>query len=310
MAQICDLTELQPGSPVALTIGIFDGVHRGHQALISHTVQRAHILGGQSVALTFYPHPRTVLQPDAPVYDLTSLNERANLIAGLGIDVVATLRFTHELSILPAEAFLDLLKRHVNLRELCVGTEFALGRQRSGTPARLAELGVEQGFTVSTVAPVQIGGARVSSSRVRALVAAGDVEQAALLLGRYTRIEGIIVAGVQRGRTLGFPTANLALTGPYLLPANGIYAVYAEVDGARLPALANIGVRPTFGHANRLVEVHILDFKRTIYGQRLGVHMVKRLRDERRFPSADALVAQMQRDVAAARTVLVGNGAV
>jgi len=306
MAQICTLGELHPGAPVALTIGVFDGVHRGHQALIGQTVPRARLLGGQSVALTFYPHPRAVLAPATPVYELASLNERLHLIAALGLDVVATLEFTRELSLLPAEAFLDLVQQHINLRELWVGPDFALGHRRSGTVARLNKLGAQRGFTVHTVAPVDIGG-RVSSSRIRDLIAAGDVEQAALLLGRHYRIEGLVVAGERRGRRLGFATANLALTGPYLLPANGIYAVYAELEGPRLPAVANVGVRPTFGHHSRLVEVHILDFDRTIYGERVGVHMVKRLREEVRFPSVAALVGQMQRDVSDTRALLAGQ---
>jgi len=303
-ARICDLQDLRPERPAALTIGVFDGVHRGHQALISQTVQRARAIGGRSIVLTFYPHPRLVLRPDVPVYELTSLSERAELIAALGVDVVATLAFTKELSLLPAEAFIDMLLQHVALRELCVGPDFALGQGRSGTVAVLRELGAQRGFVVNAIPPVRLGGERVSSTRVRTLVAAGNVEQAAQLLGRPMVIEGTIITGVQRGRTLGFATANLAPAAPYLLPSNGIYAVYAELDGERLPAVANIGVRPTFGHNALLVEVHILDFDRVIYGKRLRVHLIKRLRDELRFASVDALVAQMQRDVAAARSVL------
>lgn len=303
-ARICDLNDLQPGLPAALTIGVFDGVHRGHQALISETIQHARTIGGESIVLTFYPHPRSVLRPGTPSHDLTSLPERTALIAALGVDVVATLHFTAELGRLSAEGFIDMLVQHVALRQLCVGPDFALGQGRSGTVAVLKRLGASRGFTVHTIAPVRVGGERVSSSRVRALVAAGNIEEAAQLLGRPMAIEGTIVTGVQRGRTLGFATANVAPSAPYLLPANGIYAVYAELNGERLPAVANIGVRPTFGHNSRLVEVHILDFDRTIYGQRLRVYLIKRLRDELRFASVDALVEQMHRDVAAARSVL------
>ena len=221
---------------------------------------------------------------------------------------LATLEFTRELSLLSAEAFLDLLQAHVNLRELWVGDDFALGHHRSGTVARLSELGAERGFIVHPVAPFDDGGERISSSRMRDLITAGDVEQAARLLGRYPFIDGTVISGLQRGRTLGFPTANLALSTAYLLPADGIYAVYAELDGVRLPAVANVGVRPTFGTNERLVEVYILDFERMIYGQVLGVHLVKRLRAEARFGSVAELVAQMQRDVSDARAVL-GNGA-
>ena len=277
MTHISDLKELVAGLPAVVTIGVFDGVHRGHQALIGQVVERAHAIGGTSVVLTFHPHPRAVLRPDVPTFVLTSLSERLRLIADLGVDTVATLEFTRELSLLSAEEFLDLLQAHVNMHELWVGDDFALGHHRSGTVARLSELGAERGFIVHPVAQFGDGGERISSSRVRDLITAGDVEQAARLLGRYPFIAGTVIAGLQRGRTLGFPTANLALNAAYLLPADGIYAVYAELDGVRLPAVANIGVRPTFGNNERLVEAYILDFDRMIYGQVLGVHLVKRL---------------------------------
>ena len=308
MTRISDLNELVPGLPAVVTIGVFDGVHRGHQALIGQVVERAHAIAGTSVVLTFHPHPRAVLRPDVPTYALTSLSERLRLIAELGVDTVATLEFTRALSLLSAEEFLDLLQAHVNLRELWVGDDFALGHHRSGTVARLSELGVERGFVVHPVTQFADGGDRISSSRVRDLMTAGDVAQAALLLGRYPYIAGTVIPGLQRGRTLGFPTANLALNAAYVLPADGIYAVYAELDGVRLPAVANIGVRPTFGTNDRLVEVYILDFDQRIYGKVLGVHLVKRLRPEARFASVADLVAQMRRDVADARSVL-GNGA-
>jgi riboflavin kinase/FMN adenylyltransferase len=304
MTHISDLNKLVPNLPAVVTIGVFDGVHRGHQDLIGQIVARARVIGGVSVVLTFHPHPRTVLRPDVPTYALTSLSERLRLIADLGVDTIATLEFTRELSLLSAEEFLDLLQKHVNLRELWVGDDFALGHHRSGTVARLSELGVERGFSVHPVAQFGNGGERISSSRVRELIMAGDVEHAAHLLGRYPYIAGTVIAGLQRGRKLGFPTANLALSAAYLLPADGIYAVYAELDGVRWPAVANIGVRPTFGNNDRLVEVHILDFNQMIYGQVLGVHLVKHLRAEARFASVDELAAQMQRDVVAARAAL------
>ncbi len=308
MTRISNLNELIPGLPAVVTIGVFDGVHRGHQALIGQVVERARTLGGESVVVTFHPHPRAVLRPDVPTYALTSLSERLRLISELGVDTIATVEFTRELSLLSAEEFLDLLQKHVNLRELWVGEDFALGHHRSGTVARLSELGAGRNFIVHAVAAVGAGGDSISSSRVRELITAGDVEQAARLLGRYPFISGTVVTGLRRGRTLGFPTANLTLSDMYLFPANGIYAVYAELDGIRLPAVANIGVRPTFGNNDRLVEVYILDFNRLIYGQAMGVHLVKRLRAEVRFATVDDLVTQMQRDVTAVRTVL-SNGA-
>ncbi len=285
-------------------MGVFDGVHIGHQALIGHTVQRGRLLGGASAAITFYPHPRAVLAPETVTYELTSLSERLALIARLGVDTVIPLRFTADLSRLSPEAFLDLVQRHLRLHELWVGPDFALGYKRTGSVARLKELGDQRSFSVGIVPPVLLAGERVSSSRVRAVIEAGDMEQARLLLGRFHRLEGVVVAGVGRGRALGFPTANLTLTSNYLLPANGIYAVYAEMGSSSLAAVANIGIRPTFGDSQRLVEVYIMDFEGDIYGQRLGVQLVRRLRQEIRFATVADLVAQMTRDVAEARRTL------
>lgn len=309
MARICKLTELAPAQPVALTIGIFDGVHRGHQALIGQAIGRARALNGQSAALTFYPHPKAVLSPGEPAYELMSFQDRLATIAALGIDVVATLEFTSELSRLSAETFLDLLQSHVNLRELWVGENFALGYRRSGTASRLRQLGAERGFLVQTIGLVDDGGVRISSSRIRDLIAGGEVGQAAEFLGRHYCLRGVVIRGHQRGRLLGFPTANLRLVADYLLPANGIYAVIVEIDGRRLPAVANVGVRPTFGMNERLVEAHILDFNADIYDQPIAVHLVKRLRDEERFASIDALIAHMHGDVSAARAALQSHDA-
>ena len=304
MVRVCSLHDLQPDAPAVMTIGVFDGVHRGHQALIGQVVARAAVIGGQSLVLVVYPHPRRVLDPGSTVLELTSYQERVDLIAGLGVDVVARLEFTLAVSMLAPEAFLDLVQAHVTLREIWGGPDFTVGHKRAGTAARLAELGAQRGFSMHTLEPITGQGGHVSSSRVRELIVAGDIEQATALLGRYPRLEGEVVPGHRRGRTLGFPTANLRFDTPYLLPQNGIYAVYADIGGVRHPALANIGVRPTFGNHDRLVEVHILDFDGDLYGQRLGVFLVSRLRAEERFSSIEALIAQMRRDVVQARELL------
>lgn len=303
MAHTKTLDELQPGAATALTIGMFDGVHRGHQALVEQVVQRGRALGGQSAAITFHPHPRAVLAPGAPVSLLTSLDDRLALLSNLGLDVVITLPFTLELSRLSPEAFLDLLQAHLNVKELWVGPDFALGHKRAGTVTRLRELSADRSFTVHTIVEMSIGGEKISSSRVRELLLAGDIEAATLQLGRFPSLAGVITPGARRGRTLGFPTANLALNANYLLPANGIYAVYAELDGAFLPAVANIGTRPTFEDGERLVEVYILDFDGDIYGRQMRVHLVQRLRAELRFASVSELVARMHEDVAEAQAV-------
>jgi riboflavin kinase / FMN adenylyltransferase len=287
-----------------MTIGVFDGVHRGHQALIGRVVARAAAIGGQSLVLIVHPPPRQVLMRGSAVFELTSYQERVDLIAGLGVDIVARLEFTPEVSLLAPEAFLDLVQAHVTLREIWGGPDFAVGHKRAGTVARLSELGAQRGFTMHTLEPVTGAGGQVSSSKVRELIVAGDIEQATAMLGRYPRLQGEVVPGDRRGRTLGFPTANLRFDTPYLLPANGIYAVYTDIGGVRRPAVANIGVRPTFGDNDRLVEVYVLDYDGDLYGQCLSVFLVSRLRDEERFPSIEALIAQMRRDVIQAREVL------
>ena len=298
--------ETKGGPPEAVvTIGVFDGVHLGHQALIRKVVERAEQLGVVSGCVTFSPHPEDVLRPDSDIAHLAAVEDRLEAIKALGVSEVEVLAFTPSLAKKSPEEFIDLLLKRFRLVELWVGSDFALGRGRSGTPERLAAIGREKGFEVCTFPPVVVGGQVVSSSRIRRLLAEGLVEEAARLLGRQCRLRGRVVPGDGRGRTLGFATANLSVPERMCVPDNGVYAVWARVDREEYrPAVANIGVRPTFDGGARQIEVHLMDYGEELYGRELAVDFVARLRSEQRFDSATALVEQIGKDVAHARALL------
>ena len=304
MRIIHDLTPLTPQEDVFLTIGIFDGVHRGHQYLIGQVVQRAREMEGLSALLTLHPHPLEVLAPGEAVRYLTTLEEKIALLGEMGLDMVIVLAFTPEVARTPARDFVLTLTRHLQLRELWVGPDFALGHQRQGGAAFLQQLGRELGFAVRVVAPFRLESEIVSSSRIRALLAEGQVAEATRLLGRYPSLQGEVVAGAERGKRLGFPTANLSLDERRMIPADGVYAVRVRLGEGIHDGVANIGVRPSFDNGERTVEAHLLDFDLEIYGQELKIQFVERLRDEQRYPSPDQLVAQMARDVRDARHIL------
>jgi riboflavin kinase/FMN adenylyltransferase len=293
-----------------LTIGNFDGVHRGHQALVSRMVQAAHDAGCLAGLLTFDPHPLSVLRPDAPLAYLTSADERAEVLTALGLDFVLVLPFSRQVAALSAAEFMSTLAGNIPLRALWIGPDFALGRGREGNAARLSEIGTQLGYSVEVVPPFEWQGQPVRSSRVRTLLGDdGDATQAAELLGRPYQIWGTVTPGAQRGRTIGFPTANLALpAGPLppgrLTPANGVYACWAWREARGTPAVVNVGVRPTFDNAHRSIEAFLLDFSGDLYGETMGLSFVRRLRGEQRFSSIDALVQQIEADVASARRVL------
>ena len=291
-------------APVSLTIGAFDGVHRGHQALISQMVADAHAADGLAGLLTFAPHPLAVLRPElSPAY-LTTPTERDEVLAGLGLDFVLVLPFTRETAALPAEDFMRQLAAHVPLRALWIGPDFALGRDRAGDAAHLAQLGAVLGYQVAVAPSFEWKGAPVRSSRIRQLLTAeGDVTTAAELLGRPYSIEGIVQGGAQRGRTIGFPTANLATPPQRLLPQNGVYACWAWRGERGHPAVVNVGIRPSFDAGALSVEAFLLDFSGDLYGEALSLSFSERLRGERRFDSPAALIAQIQADVSAARAL-------
>ncbi len=301
---ITDIYSTYLTRPSVVTLGSFDGVHRGHQHLINSVLTAARERNAASVVVTLNPHPKLVLRPGSDMELVSTLDERLELLKQLGTDYVVVFPFTVEHSQIRARDFVKLLVDHLHLIEFQCGPNFALGYKREGNVPFVRELGQEFGFTVTVVEPRQFEAGIISSTRVRELVGTGNVSAATELLGRFPVLRGVVVHGDHRGRQLGFPTANLNVPEKKLVPANGIYAVRVRLGDEWLNGAANIGVRPQFGGGPRLVEVYLLDFDREIYGQELEVHFVERLRDEKKFESVEALVAQMHRDVAKARAIL------
>jgi riboflavin kinase/FMN adenylyltransferase len=291
--------------PAFLTIGNFDGVHRGHQILVSEMVEAAHAAGCQAGLLTFDPHPVAVLRPDLALPYLTSPEERADLLAALGLDFVLILPFDRATAALSAAEFMQQIVARVPLCALWIGPDFALGRGRDGDAARLGDLGRELGYELRVTPAYDWRGEPVRSSRIRSLLAGeGAVAQAAELLGRPYEVWGEVVHGAERGRGLGFPTANLKLPAGRLAPAYGIYACWAWRGEIGYPAAVNVGVRPSFDNGHPSVEAYLLDFDGDLYGETLGLSFIERLRGEQRFADIHALIAQMGSDVAATRRTL------
>ncbi len=293
-----------------LTVGNFDGVHLGHQALLAAVVERARALKRPAAVYTFDPHPRRVLAPDRVEQLLMTPAQLEAELSARGIDVLVREAFTPAFSTLDAEAFLsDVLFARLAPAEIFVGRDFHFGKGRGGSDQTLAQLGPGLGMRVVIIPQVRAGGNDVSSTRVRRALRAGDVADAALCLGRPYAIRGSVASGDRRGRTLGFPTANLEPENE-LIPANGVYAILVRflelsASGARAwPAVCNVGTRPTFEAGRVLVEAHLLDWSGDLYGQRLELGFVERLRDERRFPDVQALRAQIAADADAARARL------
>jgi riboflavin kinase/FMN adenylyltransferase len=289
-----------------VTIGVFDGVHRGHQEIIGHTVKRARELGVQSVVVTFDPHPSEVVRPGSHPPVLTEPARKAELIEQLGVDVLCVLPFTLEFSRLSAEAFVhDVLVAHLHAALIVVGENFRFGHRAAGDVDLLRRLGRTFGFAVDG-APLVVDDSMIfSSTYIRSCVDAGDVTAAARALGRPHRVEGVVVRGDGRGREIGFPTANL-LTGQYAaVPADGVYAAWlVRGRGERLPAAVSIGTNPTFSGRERRVEAYVLDFDGDLYGERLALDFVTRLREMRTYTGVEPLVAQIHEDVAQTREVL------
>jgi len=297
-----ELSRVAPGRPCAVTIGVFDGVHRGHQHLVEVLLEHARRENLASVGLTFNPHPRTVLRPGTAITYLTSLEERIDLLQALGLDAVGVLAFTSELAQLSPLEFLSLLSEELEMKLLVVGPDFALGRNRAGTIGVMREIGHSLGFKVEVAPLLAEDGEKVGSSAVRQALSVGDVEAVARLLGRVFSLRGPVIAGDRRGRTLGFPTANIAIGLDRALPAYGIYVTQAYVRENAYESCTSIGIRPTFDVEPRpTVETYILDFDEDIYGQEMRIDLLSSLRGEVRFDSADDLVTQMHRDIEQAR---------
>jgi riboflavin kinase/FMN adenylyltransferase len=309
--EIVRLETLEPRGWVrpAVTVGNFDGVHRGHQALVGVALAAARAVSGTAVVLTFDPHPSHVLAPHRAPAALMTVEQKAEILRGLGVERVAVLPFTPALAAQRAEAFVcDVLSRALGARAVIVGANFRFGHDREGDVGMLERLGREQGFDVSTVAPVLHEGAPVSSTRIREALARGAVEAASELLGRRYFVEGVVRRGAGRGRTIGFPTANLDPVNE-TIPGGGVYAGWVrEPDDAAAPlhaAVVNVGRRPTFGSGgDLLVEAHLFDFAGDLYDRRLRLEFAHRLRDERTFSGLDALKAQIAADASEARRLL------
>jgi riboflavin kinase / FMN adenylyltransferase len=307
--EVVRLESLEPrGWPdAALAVGNFDGVHRGHQALVAHAVRDARATSGTSVVLTFDPHPSRVLSPDRAPSSLMTLEQKAEILAGLGVDRLAVLPFTVELSRHePQEFARDVLQRALGARVVVVGSSFRFGRGRSGDLTTLRRLGEELGFRVHGQRPVIARGGPISSTRIREALSRGAVDAARDFLGRRFFVDGVVVKGEGRGQRIGIPTANLDLANE-TVPGGGVYACWCRVLGngsAPRPAAVNVGRRPTFGGGVMTVEAHVLDYEGDLYGRTLRVEFEQRLREERTFPGAEALVAQIRSDIGEARRVL------
>lgn len=299
-----ELRRASLGRPTALAIGKFDGVHRGHQALIRHLRERASARGLPGGVVIFHPNPQTVLRPGTRATYLTSLDERIELLYGLGLDVVAPVTFTSELAQSSAEEFARALREDMQMTLLIGGPDLALGRGREGTAERMRELGLELGYEVEIIQFASLDGGKVGSGAVRAALASGNVKEAARLLGRPFSLRGPVVRGAMRGRLLGFPTANIAIGADRELPALGVYATLAYVGEQRYPSVTNIGRRPTFDDGAPSVEAFLFDFDADIYGSELRIELVKMLRGEQKFSGVEQLKSQIQRDVEAARAAL------
>lgn len=300
-----ELPSTPPPGNTLLTIGVFDGVHTGHQHLLSRLTTLASDQGMQSGVITFLNHPRSVVIPGTCIQYITSVERRLSLLREQGVDMVIPLTFDMDLAQLRAHDFTRLLQERLNMSGLVMGYNFAMGHRREGNPETLKAIGGEQGFSVTVVDAVSTAGERVSSTTIRGAISDGEIARAAALLGRPFVVEAQVVRGDSRGKTLGFPTANLEVHADRLIPKDGIYASWAHVGDKRYMAATNVGVRPTFGENSRVVEAYLLDYDGDLYGTPLTVEFVRRLRDELRFESAEALVVQMNKDVEQTREILV-----
>ncbi len=288
-----------------LTIGIFDGVHLGHREIIRQLVDGARASGSPAVVLTFYPHPANVLG-GRNLKCLTTLNERAETLASLGLDAFITQPFTREFASQSAEDFMADLKKHTGLHQLLVGYDTALGRNRAGTVDRLTEIGLSLGYFVRPVTAIRLNNEILSSTAIRQNIAAGEVTLAAARLGRPYSASGPVIPGDGRGRTIGIPTANVDVPEGKLLPAYGVYACRAYVDGQAYRSVVNIGLRPTFteGIVAPRVEAHLLDYHQDLYGKTVRLEFIEYLRGEQKFASVDALIAQIRADIERGKSLL------
>jgi riboflavin kinase/FMN adenylyltransferase len=289
-----------------MTVGNFDGVHLAHQAIIKKVVGEAEKADTKAIVMTFDPHPQQVLHPQQkPFYLITSLEEKIDILTDLGVNTVIVVPFSHEFSKTTAGEFAkDIICGKFNPIRLFIGHDYTFGRGKEGKPDYLKALGEKYGFDVQIIGAVKKEGDIVSSTRVRNVILEGNVSLAARLLGRPYSLQGYVVEGDRRGRDIGFPTANIEPE-KILIPSRGVYAVFVDVEGRRYMAAVNIGFNPTFLDGGKIaVEAHILDFKGHLYGYRLRLSFVQRIRDEQKFSSSDRLVTQIRIDVERTRAIL------
>jgi riboflavin kinase / FMN adenylyltransferase len=295
-------------TPSVVTIGNFDGVHRGHRVLLRRTVDTAADTDVRSVAVTFEPHPAAIVRPGSEPLRLQLLDDRIDALAATGVDLVVVLPFTRDLAEHTAPAFVEeVLVDALGATRVVVGTNFRFGHRASGDVVTLVEEGERHGFTTEAVTLLDIDGVPLSSSSIRDHLLDGEVGWATRALGRPYHVRGTVVRGDGRGRTIGVPTANLEIPADLLVPGNGVYAGYLDVDGERHAAVTNVGVRPTFDGANRSVEAHLLDADVDLYGSDVTLSFVHRIRGEQRFEGPEALVARIRTDIAEARVTLSGT---
>jgi len=294
----------EPFAYAVITVGNFDGVHIGHQGLLKEVKKRADKMSGTSIVLTFEPHPLKVLK-EKKIPLITPFERKIELIEKLGIDVVICLPFTREFSKVSAREFVEeILLKKIGMKEIVVGYDYTFGHKREGNIDLLKKLGDELGFKVCILGPILVDNMIVSSTRIRNLIMEGELEKVKILLNRYYQVSGEVIAGHDRGgRLLGFPTANLKLVNE-VFPKNGVYVVEVIYNNKVYGGVTNIGFKPTFGNDALSVETHILDFDQNIYGKKIKLNFIKRLRNEKRFSSIEALAAQIKRDIEEARKIL------
>jgi len=305
MLHLDSLAQAKPNRPTCLTIGAFDGVHRGHQQVIKQLVRTAWERDHRAAVLTFFPLPKQVVRPPQPHFYLTTADERARLLHQLGVDLVITHPFDEQVRTIRAADFVDTLLARLDVREIWVGPDFALGYRREGNVPFLQAMGAERGFEVRTVDFFTVDEMVVSSSMVRRTISEGQVEDANRLLGRPFRLPGRVVHGDGRGRQIGFPTANLEIWEQHAVPAHGVYAAEARLGDGCVPAAVNIGTRPTFTSGQGVtIEAHLLDFQGDLYGQQIALDFIGRIRAEKKFDGLDQLLIQLKQDVAETRRLL------
>ena len=303
-----ELARLSPNKDTLLTIGVFDGVHLGHKYLISQLKEHARQQNLLAGVVTFRQHPQEVLSPQTKLPFLTDLAERTKLLKNEGVDTIITLSFTPELAQLSAQEFVSLLKKHLRMRGIVIGPDFALGRNREGDANTLRTLGQDMNFSVTVVPPMVINDEVASSTAIRKALTDGDMKKVHQLIGRSFSLHGRVTTGAGRGVELGFHTTNLDIYPEQALPADGVYATWAYVDDTVYQSMTNIGKCPTFGYNERTVEVYILNYDSDLYGHELKIDIIERLRDEKQFNTTEELRKQIIEDVNQGRAILSSRG--